>query len=153
MFTDNLIENGIYFFDKSSFNWKKINCDEFRKENGINVIYFSNRYCAACKLFNLLWYPFVDKFVRTNKNIDFIYFFVVSCNWFIYDCKSECALNAFKKYSINVSPVTLLIMNCYNNKIIKVIEGNVGEKLLYNELTKLINKYNRILESIKQKNK
>ncbi len=51
-------------------------CNEISLNNfpdEVNIIYFSNNLCPACKIFNLVWYPFVNYYSKV-KNMHFYVF-------------------------------------------------------------------------------
>ncbi|AFZ70527.1 hypothetical protein Calag_0785 [Caldisphaera lagunensis DSM 15908] len=138
--------NGFYFFDPKSFKWVIIACDETNLNyfhDGVNIIYFSNNLCPACKIFNLIWYPFVNNFSKTKNT----YFYVFVCEWFTEFCNSDCSRKGFIYFKIKASPTVVIIIKHKDKIVKKVIEGNVGIDILNEIVNESISLYKKFLEN------
>jgi len=136
-----LKSNGFYFFDYITHNWVSLTCDEINFKlffEGVSFIYFSNNFCPACRLFNLVWYPFVEEKISKKDNL---YFYVSLCNWFTENCDSSCAKRAFLFFNIKASPTIAIIIKHGNKIINNFIEGNLKEKTLCEIVKKSIEIY------------
>jgi len=139
--------NGLYFFDSSTLNWLPLACEEVNLNlffDGVNFVYFSNNFCPACRLFNLVWYPFVEEKFSKKDNI---YFYVALCNWFTENCDSSCARSAFLYFNIKASPTIVIIIKLKDKIIKHYIEGNIKEKFLYEILNQAIKIYENLAKN------
>ena len=94
--------DGLYLYENGGWVRKgKAYFDE-----GIHVVYFDNKECFACRLFDLIWFPFVKM-----EKIKDVKFWVVVCSWFDKKCGDQTAKNLFKNYIIKASPTVLIIKN------------------------------------------
>ncbi|GAB6147885.1 hypothetical protein [Stetteria hydrogenophila] len=110
--------HGIYVYDKASDVWvlKYIEGEEFKPwKDGYYAIYFDNTLCPACKVYDLVWFPYVSLVGRKLEDTEFV---VVLCEWFSRRCRSSAAAKSFEKYNIHVSPTTVLL-KVENNVIVK----------------------------------
>ena len=85
--------------------------------DGFYFIYFSNSECGACRVFDDVWYPFVEM-VSERSAARFI---IVLCGWFTRDCSSEDAKSLFKEFDVHVSP-TVIVLKRSNGKIEKLLK-------------------------------
>lgn len=85
--------------------------------DGLYIIYFSNSECGACRVFDDVWYPFVETLAGRSA----ARFAVVLCGWFTRDCCSEDAKNLFKEFAVHVSP-TVIVMKRSNGRIEKILK-------------------------------
>jgi len=85
--------------------------------DGFYIIYFSNSECGACRVFDDVWYPFVEM-VSERSAARFI---IVLCGWFTRDCSSEDARSLFKEFDVHVSP-TVIVMKRSNGKVEKLLK-------------------------------
>lgn len=116
--------DGVYKYDGDS--WKAEENPDFSE--GVHVIYFDNRKCMACRIYDFEWFPLVEEM---KKKANGITFWVVLCDWFGSECDSKVASKLFKEYNITASPTTLIIVN---GKVKNKLEGVV----LANKLRKYI---------------
>lgn len=85
--------------------------------DGVYVIYFSNSECGACRVFDSVWYPFVESAARKAS----ARFIVVVCGWFARECSSESARSLFKEFNVRVSP-TVVVLKRSNGKVERLIK-------------------------------
>jgi len=90
--------------------------------NGLYFIYFSNSECGACRVFDDVWYAFVEMLAGRSA----ARFAVVLCGWFARDCCSEDARSLFKEFDVHVSPTVV---------VLKRSSGRVEKLLKYEGLT------------------
>lgn len=101
--------HGIYRYDRSSREWVLVDRDGdgFKPyKDGYYIIYFDNTKCAACRIYDLFWYPFVETIGRNLEGIEYI---IVLCEWFARKCSSKSASNTFRKFEVHASPTTAFI--------------------------------------------
>ena len=110
--------DGIYFYDGNG--WVKADSVDFRR--GIHVIYFDNKRCLACRIYDFEWFPLVE-----NMKDSDVAFWIILCEWFSSECSSELASKVFKEYDVTASPTTLILKD---GKIVKKIEGVISAKKL-----------------------
>ncbi len=107
---DSSSPHGIYLYNSETGLWELLRSDGNAFEpfgNGVYVIYFDNAKCSACKRYDEIWYPFVEKWVREKgKNVKFV---IVLCEWFARECKSSAAAESFKKFDVHASPTTIVL--------------------------------------------
>ncbi len=109
--------DGLYLYENGK--WIKKDVADFNK--GIHVVYFDNKDCLACRLFDMVWFPLV----KSNEWKD-IKFWVVICSWFDKRCSDNLAKGLFKNYMVKASPTTLIIKD---GVVVDTIRGflKIGE--------------------------
>lgn len=110
--------HGIYVYDKARGVWvlKCTEGEEFKPwKDGYYVIYFDNTRCPACKIYDLVWYPYVNLIGRKLNDTEFV---IILCEWFSRRCRSSAASKSFEKYNIHASPTTVLL-KVENNVVVK----------------------------------
>lgn len=110
--------HGIYVYDKARDIWvlKRTEGEEFKPwKDGYYVIYFDNTHCPACRIYDLVWFPYVSLIGRKLKDTEFV---IILCEWFGRRCRSSAAGKSFEKYSIHASPTTVLL-KVESNVIVK----------------------------------
>jgi hypothetical protein len=85
--------------------------------DGLYFIYFSNSECGACRVFDEVWYSFVEMVSGRSA----ARFLVVLCGWFTRDCSSEDARSLFKEFDVHVSP-TVIVMKRSNGRVEKLFK-------------------------------
>ncbi len=106
--------NGLYVYSREKKGW--ILLDRFwLGDNGLHVIYFDNALCPACRRFDKIWFPFVEKNAEQAGNT---YFMIALCNWFAKQCGAEPARRFFEIFDVHVSPTILFLLR-ENGKIKK----------------------------------
>jgi hypothetical protein len=85
--------------------------------DGFYFIYFSNSECGACRVFDDVWYPFVEMLAGKAA----ARFIIVLCGWFTRDCSSEDAKSLFKEFDVHVSP-TVIVLKRSNGKVEKLLK-------------------------------
>ncbi|MDK6028390.1 hypothetical protein QPL79_03310 [Ignisphaera sp. 4213-co] len=133
---DSSSPHGIYFYDDRIGMWKLLRSDggAFEPfEKGVYVIYFDNAKCSACRRYDEIWYPFVDKWIKEkDKGFKFV---IVFCDWFARECRSSAAAETFKKFDVHASPTTI-VLYVDNNNTVKYQEKYEG--VMYEFELKLI---------------
>jgi len=86
--------------------------------DGLYVVYFSNSECGACRVFDDVWYPFVEM----ASGAAAARFVVVLCGWFARECGSEDAKSLFKEFDVHVSP-TVVFLRREGGGSAKVLKG------------------------------
>jgi len=102
--------HGIYVYKAKEQVWELIRVDgeAFKPwEKGVYVIYFDNTKCPACRRYDDIWFPFVEKWINERK--DSTKFVIILCDWFARECKSQAASESFKKFEIHASPTTIVL--------------------------------------------
>lgn len=135
--------HGIYVYDKARDKWVLIRVDDgpFRPDrDGFYIVYFDNTKCPACRIYDLTWYPYVKLIGSSMENT---YFYIILCDWFAHECRSEAARNSFKHYDVHASPTTLLLY-------VENGEVKAQEKI---EGTKPLDKLASIIDEFIKKNK
>ena len=110
--------HGIYVYDRAENVWvlKHVDGEEFKPwKDGFYVIYFDNTRCPACRIYDLVWYTYIDLVGRRLRDTEFV---IILCEWFGKRCKSAAASKSFEKYDIHASPTTVLL-KVVNNAIVK----------------------------------
>jgi len=85
--------------------------------DGLYFIYFSNSECGACRVFDEVWYPFVEMVSGRSA----ARFLLVLCGWFTRDCSSEDAKSLFKEFDVHVSP-TVVVLKRSNGRVEKLLK-------------------------------
>jgi len=85
--------------------------------DGLYVVYFSNSECGACRVFDDVWYPFVEM----ASGAAAARFVVVLCGWFARECGSEDAKSLFKEFDVHVSP-TVIVLKRSNGRVEKLLK-------------------------------
>jgi len=100
--------NGIYEYDRERDAWVKLKVDELKLDrDGIYVIYFDNTRCPACRRYDPVWFTFVSRFSKEDRDTRF---FIVLCDWFARQCRAEEAAKTFRRFDIHASPTTTLLL-------------------------------------------
>jgi len=81
------------------------------------IIYFSNSECGACRVFDDVWYAFVEMVAGRSA----ARFAVVLCGWFTRNCSSEDAKSLFKEFDVHVSP-TVAVLKRSKGKVEKLFK-------------------------------
>ena len=101
--------HGIYVYDRNNDVWILVRCEGepfVPDKDGVYVIYFDNTKCPACRKYDNIWFPFVQKYAKQNPDMHFV---IVLCEWFARNCKSEAAAGTFRKYDVHASPTTIFL--------------------------------------------
>ena len=108
--------HGIYVYSPEKRGWVQASKRDLAGD-GIYAIYFSNSGCGACRLFDDIWYPAVEKLApRASAR-----FVVVLCEYFANSCESEDASSLFKEFDVHVSP-TIVLVKRSNSRIVKLLK-------------------------------
>ena len=110
--------HGIYRYDRTLREWILIDRDGdgFKPyKDGYYILYFDNTKCAACRIYDLFWYPFIETIGKDLEGIEYV---IILCEWFAKKCNSRSASNTFREFDIHASPSTAFI-EVRGNKIIK----------------------------------
>jgi len=126
--------HGIYRYDRTSREWVLIDKDGdgFKPyKDGFYIVYFDNTKCAACRIYDLFWYPFIETIGKDLEGIEYI---IVLCEWFAKQCKSRSASNTFKEFDVHASPTTAFI-EVRNLKIVRkeLVRGVMKTEELINK--------------------
>lgn len=104
--------NGIYVYSPKAGKWMLVTGEGDEepftpKSDGFFVIYFDNTKCPACRAYDKIWFPYIEKKASElwGKGFRFI---VVLCDWFARECRSKAAAETFRKYEVRASPTTIL---------------------------------------------
>ncbi|MEM0027167.1 MAG: hypothetical protein QXT53_06405 [Ignisphaera sp.] len=115
---DSSSRHGIYLYNPETEAWELLRSDGNAFEplgKGVYVIYFDNARCSACKRYDEIWYPFVEKWAKEkDKDTKFV---IVFCEWFARECKSSAAAESFKKFDVHASPTTIVLYADDSNAI------------------------------------
>lgn len=95
-----LLEEGVYVYE----NGKPVQVESLDLSEGRFVVFFDNRKCAFCRIFDVMW----DVLVKdpTFKGVRFV---KVVCSYFASDCSNEKAKSAYIEHEVWKSPTVLLI--------------------------------------------
>jgi len=102
--------HGIYIYRSKEKVWEFVRADGDAFEpldKGVYVIYFDNTKCSACRKYDEVWFPFVEKW--SSERGDSAKFVIVLCDWFARECKSQAAAESFKKFEVHASPTTVVL--------------------------------------------
>ena len=108
--------HGVYVYDRVGGVWvlRWVGGEGFRPwRDGFYVVYFDNTCCPACRVFDAVWFTFVDLVGRGLGDTEFI---LVLCEWFSGRCNSPAAASTFRRFNVKTSPTILLL---------KVVDGRV----------------------------
>ena len=98
--------HGIFVYDKNEGKWLyNSERQDNILSNGFYVIYFDNTECSACRKYDKIWFPTVEK--HGNK-LPYT-FIIMLCGWFSNECKSKEASSFFDRFKIKASPTTLFL--------------------------------------------
>jgi hypothetical protein len=133
--------HGIYMYDPGRDKWVllRIEGEAFKpRTDGFHIIYFDNTKCPACRIYDLAWFPYVKLF---GSKLESTYFYIILCDWFARECRSEAARKSFIEYNIHASPTTVLLY---------VENGKIKEKTSF-EGSKPLDKLMEIIEEFIKK--
>lgn len=128
------VNDGLYIYENG--NWVQKSQEDFTE--GIHIVYFNNRDCFACKVFDSTWSEFVKL-----PDLSGVRFWMVVCTWFSKKCSNERAKWLFENYQIKSSPTTLIIRD---GVILETIKGSLS-------LDELKERVKKVLEGKREKEK
>jgi len=100
--------HGVYVYDKGSGLWLPLPAGGAFKpyRDGFYAVYFDNTRCPACRVYDAVWYAYVELVGRRIPDTEFV---VVLCEWFSGRCGSRAAAESFREYGVRASPTTVLL--------------------------------------------
>ncbi len=108
--------HGIYLYLPERGGWVRVSRRDLEGD-GVYAVYFSNSGCGACRLFDSIWYPSVEK-LAARASARFV---VVLCEYFAGRCESEEASGMFRELGVKVSP-TIVVLKRSNAKVVKLLK-------------------------------
>ncbi len=127
--------HGIYIYDPRQNLWILMQRDGgyFKPSGkGVYVIYFDNGKCSACRKYDGIWFPFVEKYSKDRNDINFV---IILCDWFARECSSQAASESFKHFDVHASPTTIAL---YSDEKGEIKYQEKYEGVLYEFELKLI---------------
>ncbi|MCR8453657.1 MAG: thioredoxin family protein [Crenarchaeota archaeon] len=106
--------DGLYLYENGA--WIQKSQEDFTE--GVHIVYFNNKECFACLLFNATWNKFVE--LTNSSNLKF---WTVICSWFAKKCSDDRAKWLFENYQVKSSPTILIIRD---GVIVKTIKGSLS---------------------------
>jgi hypothetical protein len=95
-----VLEEGVYIY----VDGKPQRISSLSFENGKYIVFFDNRKCPFCRIFDVMW----DLLVKDQMLSD-IKFVKVVCSYFASDCVNEEAKKAYTEHEIWKSPTVMLV--------------------------------------------
>lgn len=108
---DEKAPHGLYLYEPRHSAWRLIATEgeAFKPaERGVYVLYFDNAKCSACRKYDNVWFPFVEKWYGEGRGHN-TRFVIVFCDWFARECKSQAAAETFRKFDVHASPTTVVL--------------------------------------------
>jgi len=102
--------HGIYIYRPKEKVWEFLRADGDPFEpldKGVYVVYFDNTKCTACRRYDEIWFPFVERWSsEKGNNTKFV---IILCDWFARECKSQAAAESFRRFDVHASPTTIVL--------------------------------------------